>query len=88
MNQRDNFSLSLLVACTMKQHQFLEQMSDMLRELMDRVDSVGDSVWQMERARRSPASLADLPTSRKRTAKKRHPALKRSASRKRRNNNG
>lgn len=42
MNQEVNFTLSLLTASLVQQNQMLKQQNAMLRDLIDRVDSVGD----------------------------------------------
>ena len=70
MSPQDQLTLSLLTACLMKQHETIGQVDAMLRELIDRVDSVGDRLWRMERRRSLTAST------RKRAAKKRQLARK------------
>ncbi len=55
MNPENQLTLSLLTACLMKQHEALGQMDALMRELMDRVESVGDLLWQMDRRHRLPA---------------------------------
>lgn len=78
---QDQITLSLLTACLMKQHEALEQMDAMLRELVDRVDSVGDLLWQMDRRSGITASqMAQARTPRKRTTSKRWSARKESSS--------
>ncbi len=81
INPQDQFTLSLLTASLMQQHQMLRKTDALLRELMDRVDSVGDRLWQMDR--RITASQVDQAGTRKRAAKKRRLARKQSAARKR-----
>lgn len=76
MNPQDNLTLSLLTACLMQQSQMLKQQDAMLRELMDRVESVGDLLWRMDRG--IPTSPVDQAGMRKRAAKKRRLARKRS----------
>lgn len=48
MIYEDQFTLSLLTACVMQQNQLLTEQNAMQRELMDRVDSVGDLLWRMD----------------------------------------
>ena len=81
MIYEDQITLSLLTACLMKQYEALEQMDAMLRELVDRVDSVGDLLWRMDRGITTPP--VDQAGTRKRAAKKRRLARKQSAARKR-----
>mgnify|MGYP001188999448 CR=1 FL=1 len=76
MTEQVNFTLSLLSACVMQQNQLLTQQNAMLRDLMDHVDAVGDRLWRMDR--RLTTAPVDLAGARKRTAKKRHLARKRS----------
>ena len=79
---QDQITLSLLTACLMTQHEALEQMDAMLRELVDRVDSVGDLLWQMDRRSGITASqMAQARTKRKQTSSKRWSARKESPSR-------
>lgn len=78
MHYQDQFTFSLLTACLMQQSQMLEQQDAMLRELMDRVESVGDLLWRMERRHYIPAPV-DQAGMRKRAAK----ARKKAAARKR-----
>jgi len=59
MTEQVNFTLSLLTACVMQQNQLLTQQNAMQRELMDRVDSVGDLLWRMDRRHAIPASPVD-----------------------------
>ena len=47
MTQEVQFSLNLLAACLMRQHQALERIDARLNEALDRVDSVGDCVWRL-----------------------------------------
>ena len=70
MSPQDQLTLSLLTANAMQQNQMLSNTDAMLRELIDRVDSVGDRLWRMERRRSLTAST------RKRAAKKRQLARK------------
>lgn len=49
MATQDQFNLGMQVVCLMKQNQMLKQQNAMLRDLLDRVDSVGDRLWRMER---------------------------------------
>ena len=49
MTEQVNFTLSVLTAYVMQQNQLLAQQNAMLRDLVDRVDSVGDRLWRMER---------------------------------------
>lgn len=82
MNHQDQFTLSLLTACLMQQSQMLNLQDAMLRELMDRVESVGDLLWRMDRGITPPP--ARQATARKQPANKRHPAPHTAISRKRR----
>ena len=68
MNPQDQLTLSLLTVCLMKQHEAIGQMDAMLRELIDRVDSVGDRLWRMER--RNATEPADQAGTSKQTAQK------------------
>ena len=81
MHYQDQFTLSLLTACLMQQNQMLKQQNAMLHELMDRVESVGDLLWRMDRGITTPP--VDQAGTRKRAAKKRRLARKQSAARKR-----
>jgi hypothetical protein len=83
MIYEDQFTLSLLTACVMQQNQLLTQQNAMQRELMDRVDSVGDLLWRMNRCHSITRSQVDQTGAGKRTAKERHLARKQSAARKR-----
>ena len=83
MNNPDQLNLALQVACLMQQNQMLKQQNAMLHELMDRVDSVGDLLWRMDRRHATPTSPVDKAGTRKRAAKKRHLSRKQSAARKR-----
>ena len=69
MNSQD-LIIGLLATRLMQQNETIQNMDTMLRELIDRVDSVGDSLWRMERRRSLTAST------RKRAAKKRQLARK------------
>lgn len=81
MIYEDQFTLSLLTACVMQQNQLLTQQIAVQRDLMDRVDAVGDRLWRMDRSLTTP--LVDQAGTRKRKAKKRHLARAQSAARKR-----
>jgi|APLak6261690937_1056196.scaffolds.fasta_scaffold12614_1 hypothetical protein len=81
MIYEDQFTLSLLTACVMQQNQLLTQQNAMQRELMDRVDAVGDRLWRMER--RTATQYADQVGANKRVAKKRPLDRVQSAARKR-----
>lgn len=72
MNHQDQITLPLLTACLMQQSQMLKQQDAMLRDLLDRVDAVGDRLWRVER--RLAIQSDDLAGTRKRAAKKRRPA--------------
>ena len=76
MNQEVNFTLSLLAVSLVQQNQMLKQQNAMLRDLMDHVDAVGDRLWRMDRRLTTPP--VDQAGTRKRAAKKRHLARKRS----------
>jgi len=82
MKYQDQFTLALQVACLMQQNQMLKHQNTMLRDLIDRVDSVGDLLWRMDRRHAIPSS-PDKAGTRNRTANKRHLARKQSAARKR-----
>lgn len=82
MNNPDQLNLALQVACLMQQNQMLKQQNAMLRDLIDRVDSVGDLLWRMDRRHAIPASPVDQAGTRKRAAKKRHLARKHGGSKK------
>ena len=81
MNNQDQLNLTLQTVCLMQQNQMLKQQDAMLHELMDRVESVGDLLWRMDRGITTPP--VDQAGTRKRTAKKRRLARKQSAARKR-----
>ena len=83
MIYEDQFTLSLLTACVMQQNQLLTQQNAMQRELMDRVDSVGDLLWRMDRRNSITRSQVDQTGAGKRTAKKRRLASRQFAARKR-----
>lgn len=59
MTVQVNFTLTLLTACVMQQNQLLTQQNAMQRELMDRVDSMGDLVWRMNLRHSITHSQAD-----------------------------
>ena len=69
MNFDTQFALALLTACQLQQNQMLRQQNAMLHELMDRVESVGDLLWRMDRGITTPP--VDQAGTRKRGAKKR-----------------
>lgn len=79
MIYEDQITLSLLTACVMQQSQMLKQQDTMLRDLLDRVDAVGDRLWRVERRLTTPP--VDQAGTRKRAAKKRRPAHKQSVAR-------
>lgn len=81
MHYQDQFTLSLLTACLMQQNQMLKQQNAMLRDLIDRVDAVGDRLWRMER--RATNQPADQAGASKRAARNLHLARAQSAARKR-----
>lgn len=76
MNQEVNFTLSLLTVSLVQQNQMLKQQNAMLRDLMDHVEAVGDRLWRMDRRLTTPP--VDEAGTRKRAAKKRRLARKRS----------
>ena len=76
MNQEVNFTLSLLAVSLVQQNQMLKQQNAMLRDLIDRVDSVGDLLWRMDRRHGINRSQVDQAGTRKRAAKKRRLARK------------
>ena len=78
MANQDQLNLGMQVLCLMKQNQMLKQQNAMLRDLIDRVDSVGDLLWRMDRRNAILSSPVDKAGTRKRAAKKRHLARKRS----------
>ena len=69
MIYEDQFTLSLLTACVMQQNQLLTQQIAVQRDLMDRMDAVGDRLWRMDRRLTTPP--VDQAGTRKRAAKKR-----------------
>ena len=76
MNNPDQLSLALQTACLIQPNQMLKQQNAMLRDLVDRVDAVGDRLWRMDRRLTTP--LVGQAGTRKRTTKKRRLASKRS----------
>jgi hypothetical protein len=82
MTNQDQLNLAMQAVCLIQQNQMLKQQNAMLRDLIDRVDSVGDLLWRMDRRHAIPASPVDQAGMRKRTAKKRHLARKKATSRK------
>ena len=83
MTNQDQLNLAMQAICLIQQNQMLEQQNAMLRDLIDRVDSVGDLLWRMDRRHAIPSSPVDKAGTRKRAAKRRHLARKQSAARKR-----
>ncbi|MFN4029995.1 MAG: hypothetical protein ACK4LR_08305 [Acidovorax temperans] len=81
MANQDQLNLGMQVVCLMTQNQMLKQQNAMLRDLRDRVDSVGDRLWRMER--RNATGPADQAGTSKRAAQRRHLARAQSAARKR-----
>ena len=79
MQYQDQSTLALQVACLMQQNQMLKQQNAMLLELLDGMESVGDRLWRVERRLATPP--VDQAGTRKRVAKKRHPARKQSVAR-------
>ena len=78
MNSQD-LIIGLLATRLMQQNETIQNMDTMLRELMDRVDSVGDLLWRMDRRHSLTASPVDQSGTRKRAAKKRQLARKSSS---------
>ena len=78
MNSQD-LIIGLLATRLMQQNETIQNMDTMLRELMDRVDSVGDLLWRMDRRHSLTASPVDQAGTRKRAAKKRQLARKSSS---------
>lgn len=83
MNSPDQLNLAVQAVCLMQQNQMLKQQNAMLRDLIDRVDSVGDLLWRMDLRHGITRSQVDQTGPGKRTAKKRHLARKQATSRKR-----
>ena len=79
MTNQDQLNLAMQAFCIIQQNQLLKQQDAMLRELMDRVESVGHLLWRMDR--RLTAQPVDQAGTRKRAAKKRRPAHKQSVAR-------
>ena len=75
MNSQD-LIIGLLATRLMQQNETIQSMDAMLRELIDRVDSVGDLLWRMDRRNSLIASAIDPTAKRKRAAKKRQLARK------------
>ena len=69
MQYQDQSTLALQTACLIQQNQMLKQQNAMLRDLVDRVDAVGDRLWRMDR--RLTTAPVDQAGTRKRAAKKR-----------------
>ena len=67
MNSQD-LIIGLLATRLMQQNETIQNMDAMLRELIDRVDSVGDRLWRMER--RNATGPADQAGTSKQTAQK------------------
>ena len=80
MNSQD-LIIGLLATRLMQQNETIQNMDAMLRELIDRVDSVGDLLWRMDRRHSLTTSPVDQAGTRKRAAKKRQLA-RQSSSRK------
>ena len=78
MNSQD-LIIGLLATRLMQQNETIQNMDTMLRELIDRVDSVGDLLWRMDRRHSLIASPVDQAGTRKRAAKKRQLARKSSS---------
>ena len=76
MHNQDQLNLALQTVCLMQQNQMLKQQNAMLRDLLNHVDAVGDRLWRMDRRLTTPP--VDQAGTRKRAAKKRHLARKRS----------
>ena len=70
MHCQDQFTLALQTACLMQQNQMLKQQNAMLRDLIDRMDSVGDLLSRIDRRHSIPVLPVDQPRGRKRSAKK------------------
>ena len=51
----EQISLALLANYIAAQHQTIERLDSMLRELMHRTDVIGETMWQMDR-RRNPVA--------------------------------
>ena len=83
MTNQDQLNLAMQAACLIQQNQMLKQQNAMLHDLIDRVGSVGDLLWRMNRRHAIPASPVDQAGTRKRAAKKRHLACQKAISRKR-----
>ena len=83
MTNQDQLNLAMQTVCLIQQNQMLKQQNAILRDLMDRVDSVGDLLWRMDRRHAIPASPVDQAGMRKRATKKRHLAYQKAISRKR-----
>lgn len=81
MANQDQLNLAVQAVCLMKQNQMLKQQNAMLRDLVDRVDSVGDRLWRMER--HNATEPTDQAGTSKQTAQKSHLAGAQSADRKR-----
>ena len=78
MNSQD-LIIGLLATRLMQQNETIQNMDTMLRELIDRVDSVGDLLWRMDHRHSLTASPVDQAGTRKRAAKKRQLARKSSS---------
>ena len=83
MTNQDQLNLAMQAICLIQQNQMLKQQNAMLRDLIDRVDSVGDLLWRMDRRHGITRSQVDQAGMRKRAAKKRHLACQKTISRKR-----
>lgn len=51
----EQISLALLANHIAAQHQTIERIDSMLRELMHRTDVIGETMWQMDRRRNAVA---------------------------------
>ena len=78
MNSQD-LIIGLLATRLMQQNETIQNMDTMLRELIDRVDSVGDLLWRMDRRHSLTTSPVDQAGTRKRAANKRQLARKSSS---------
>ena len=58
MNSQD-LIIGLLATRLMQQNETIQNMDTMLRELIDRVDAVGDLLWRMDRRHSLTASPVD-----------------------------
>ena len=70
MTNQDQLNLAMQAICLIQQNQMLKQQNAMLRDLIDRVDAVGDRLWRMER--RATNQPADQAGASKRAARDLH----------------